>query len=63
MIIDSKLTVLHEALFLDRSPIPVKWALNKLGRIPAGIRLTITLLNQDIHNKIEKTLAKLGLLD
>ena len=61
--VDSKLSILYEDLFIESSPIPVKWALNKLGRIPAGIRLPLTVLNPDFHNKIEKTLAKLGLLD
>ena len=61
--VDSKLSILYEDLFIESSPIPVKWALNKLGRIPVGIRLPLTVLKQDFHNKIVQTLAKLGLLE
>ncbi len=61
--VDSKLSNLYKDLFIESSPIPVKWALNRLGRIPLGIRLPLTVLNDDFHKKIENTLTKLGLLE
>ena len=60
---DSELRSLHEDLFIESSPIPVKWTLNKLGRIPLGIRLPLTPLSLEYHGKIEKTLRKLGLIE
>ena len=63
MIIDSKLTDLHEALFLETSPIPVKWALNKVGRIPQGIRLPLTWLDNQYNSQMELILKKLGLIN
>ena len=60
---DSELRSFHEDLFIESSPIPVKWTLNKLGRIPLGIRLPLTPLSLEYHGKIEKTLRKLGLIE
>ena len=59
--IDSELTDLHEVLFIETSPIPVKWVLNKLGRIPLGIRLPLTVLDKQCIAEIELILNKLGL--
>ena len=42
--IDARLAALHQALFVEANPIPVKWALAELGRIPGGIRLPLTEL-------------------
>ena len=61
--IDLTLTDLHEALFLETSPIPVKWALNKLGRIPQGIRLPLTWLDNEYNSQMELILKKLGLIN
>ncbi|MCC7462305.1 MAG: 4-hydroxy-tetrahydrodipicolinate synthase [Gammaproteobacteria bacterium] len=43
--IDATLADLHQALFVEANPIPVKWALAELGRIPGGIRLPLTELS------------------
>ena len=43
--IDASLAALHQALFVEANPIPVKWALAQLGRIPAGIRLPLMELS------------------
>ena len=59
--VDSEITNLHDALFIETSPIPVKWVLNRLGRIPSGIRLPLTILDEEYVPKIELILNKLGL--
>ena len=46
MRLDSALQGLHQALFLEANPIPVKWALAQLGRIGPGIRLPLTELSE-----------------
>jgi len=61
--IDSGLTDLHKVLFIETSPIPVKWALNKLGRIPLGIRLPLTVLDEEYVHEVEIILNKLGLIN
>jgi 4-hydroxy-tetrahydrodipicolinate synthase len=42
--IDKDLRALHKALFLEANPIPVKWAVHKLGYGSEGIRLPLTPL-------------------
>lgn len=40
--INFKLLPLHQKLFVEANPIPVKWALAQMGLIGAGIRLPLT---------------------
>jgi 4-hydroxy-tetrahydrodipicolinate synthase len=54
---------LHENLFIESSPIPVKWALNKMGRIPEGIRLPLSHLDEAHHAELNEILLELNLLD
>ncbi len=42
--IDAELRALHEALFFESNPIPVKWAVEQLGYAGPGIRLPLTVL-------------------
>lgn len=44
--IDDTLAGLHKNLFIESNPIPVKWALHKMGLIEAGIRLPMTWLSE-----------------
>ena len=44
--IDRSLAGLHKNLFIESNPIPVKWALHKMGLIEAGIRLPMTWLSK-----------------
>jgi len=44
--INNSLLKLHQNLFIESNPIPVKWALNKMGLIQAGIRLPLTWLSE-----------------
>jgi 4-hydroxy-tetrahydrodipicolinate synthase len=43
--IDLPLAALHERLFVEGSPVPVKWAMAQMGLIEAGIRLPLVELN------------------
>lgn len=54
---------LHKALFLESNPIPVKWALNYLGRIPYGIRLPLTPLSEPHQVTLKKAMNLLGLFN
>ena len=60
---DQEIAPLHKALFIETSPIPVKWILNRLGRIPSGIRLPLTKFNLKYHSELELILKKLSLLN
>ena len=56
--INQKLDILHDALFLESNPIPVKWALNNLGLISDGIRLPLTWLDEKYHVVLSDALEK-----
>jgi len=60
--LNEKIAVLHDHLFLESNPIPVKWALHKMGRCDKGIRLPLTVLSQECQGVLEKDLQKLNLL-
>lgn len=44
--INQTLSALHRALFLEANPIPVKFLLNAMGKIPQGIRLPLLPLDE-----------------
>ncbi|MCW9057352.1 MAG: 4-hydroxy-tetrahydrodipicolinate synthase [Gammaproteobacteria bacterium] len=60
--INDKLMPLHRDLFVESNPIPVKWALHEMGRIPAGIRLPLTPLSAVHHEKVRAALRAAGVL-
>ena len=61
--LDSKLEELNEMLFVESNPIPIKWLLNRIGRISDGIRLPLSPFNHKYHNDAEEILKKLNLLN
>ncbi len=54
---------LNEILFVESNPIPVKWILNRLGRIPGGLRLPLVELDIKFHDQAELILKELSLLN
>jgi 4-hydroxy-tetrahydrodipicolinate synthase len=60
--INNKLFGLHKDLFLESNPIPVKWALHRMGRIAPGIRLPLTPLDARHHDTLAQTLRSAGCL-
>lgn len=61
--IDSRLRKLHHDLFVEANPIPVKWALHRLGKMDLGIRLPLTVLSAQYHAVIEAALTEADLLN
>jgi 4-hydroxy-tetrahydrodipicolinate synthase len=53
---------LHKQLFVEANPIPVKWAMAKLGLCGPGIRLPMTPLDPAHHPAVEHALKACGLL-
>ena len=53
---------LHRQLFCEANPIPVKWACQELGMIGSGIRLPLTPLSADCHERVRAALRQSGLL-
>ncbi len=47
--INAKLFALHQKLFVEANPIPVKWLLQQMGFIKSGIRLPLVHLSSQYH--------------
>ena len=58
---DAPLAALHKDLFVEANPIPVKWALHAMGRIPSGIRLPLTPLAEANHRIMKNALDSAGI--
>jgi len=54
--INAPLAGLHENLFLEANPIPVKWALLEMGKIQNGIRLPMTVLSDEYHATLREAM-------
>ena len=63
MAIQLKLLPLHKALFVEPNPIPVKWAMAKLGLCGPALRLPLTPLATQYHSGLIAALASAGLLN
>lgn len=59
--IDDKLSPLHDKLFCQSNPIPVKYAVGIMGRSDQGIRLPLTPLEPEFHNEIKQALSAAGI--
>ena len=53
---------LHKNLFVEANPIPVKWALHKMGMCSRGIRLPLLELSSEFRSVIENDLKELNLV-
>jgi 4-hydroxy-tetrahydrodipicolinate synthase len=53
---------LNRKLFLEANPIPVKWALHRMGMIGNGLRLPLTVLSEKFHSEVEDALKASGVL-
>ena len=60
--IDADLAGLHQRLFLESNPIPVKWALAEMGLIESGIRLPLTWLSAAHHEPLREAMRRAGLV-
>jgi 4-hydroxy-tetrahydrodipicolinate synthase len=56
------LMALHQGLFVQSNPIPVKWALQQMGLIGQGIRLPMTWLSAEHHGALKNALQSAGVL-
>lgn len=51
---------LHDSLFIEANPIPVKWALAEMGMITPAIRLPLTPLSKLHHELVRLALRQAG---
>ena len=55
--LNQKLQALHEMMFIEPNPIPVKWALSYLGMINGKLRLPMVELDKIHQEKLAKLLS------
>ena len=60
--INNRLLPLHRHLFVEANPIPVKWALQRMGRIQGGLRLPLVPLSAAHHDTVAAALRTAGCL-
>jgi 4-hydroxy-tetrahydrodipicolinate synthase len=59
--IDQRLVALHRNLFVESNPIPVKWALARMGLIGGDLRLPLTGLSPQFHALVSESLFAAGI--
>lgn len=60
--LNTRLLPVHDAMFVESNPIPVKYALAKMGLMADGIRLPLTRLASPLHQQVDKVLQLEGLI-
>lgn len=61
--LNDRLMPLHDKLFIEANPIPVKWALQQMNLIDNGIRLPLTWLSEPCHEPVRQALRQTGILN
>ena len=60
-VINARLLGLHQKLFVEANPIPVKWAAAQMGLIGPGIRLPLTSLAAQFHDTVREAMRQAGI--
>ena len=60
--INNRLLPLHNNLFCEPNPLPVKWAMLEMGLIGSGIRLPLVPLSGGYHETVRQALRDSGVL-
>lgn len=60
--INDRLLPLHNKLFIEPNPLPVKWAMAEMGLIPTGLRLPLVPLSAQYHETVRAALRESGVL-
>jgi 4-hydroxy-tetrahydrodipicolinate synthase len=58
--LNNKLLPLHNKLFVEPNPVPVKWAMQEMGLIPSGMRLPLAPLGESFHDTVRAALRESG---
>ena len=53
---------LHKQLFAEANPIPVKWALARMGRCGPAMRLPLVALSEALQAPLEAAMHEAGVL-
>ena len=61
--INFRLLGLHRNLFVEANPIPVKWAVARMGKMKNTLRLPLTPLSPFAHAVVEAAMRQAGVLN
>ena len=61
--INNRLLPLHNKLFVEPNPLPVKWAMMQMGLISSGIRLPLVGLSSEYHESVRAALRESGITE
>jgi 4-hydroxy-tetrahydrodipicolinate synthase len=60
--INNSVLDLHAKLFVEPNPVPVKWALAEMGKMPSGLRLPLAPRSAPFHDTVRSALRAAGLV-
>ncbi|GAA6145656.1 4-hydroxy-tetrahydrodipicolinate synthase [Thalassolituus maritimus] len=60
--LNQRMMQLHNAMFVEANPIPVKWAVERMGLSGPGIRLPLVSLDQNLQPQVELALKDAGII-
>ena len=60
--LNNKLLPLHNKLFVEPNPVPVKWAMTEMGLIESGLRLPLAPLDASFHDTVRAALREAAVL-
>jgi 4-hydroxy-tetrahydrodipicolinate synthase len=60
--INNKMLPLHNKLFVEPNPVPIKWAMAELGLIGPGMRLPLAPLGAEFHDVVRAAMRESGVL-
>ncbi len=60
--INNRLLPLHNKLFVEPNPVPVKWAMAEMGLMSHGLRLPLAPLGDEWHETVRAALRESGVL-
>ncbi|MFZ6686525.1 4-hydroxy-tetrahydrodipicolinate synthase [Undibacterium sp. SXout11W] len=60
--INNRVLSLHNKLFIEPNPLPVKWAMMEMGLISSGIRLPLVPMAEQYHEPVRAALREAGVL-
>jgi len=59
--LNNRLLPLHQRLFVEANPIPVKWAVAEMGLVEGGLRLPMSPLSEKFHQGVREALQEAGI--
>jgi 4-hydroxy-tetrahydrodipicolinate synthase len=61
--INARLLALNVKLFVEANPIPLKWAMARMGLLQDGLRLPLSPLSPQFHDVVRNALREAGCLN